>query len=65
MLSNYDSHLVMQLSKSNYKVNVIPNGLEKYMSFNIINKLIFIDRFQFLGSSLGNLIKILLKSIDF
>ena len=35
-------------------VNVIPNGLEKYMSFGINNKLSFIDSFQFLSSSLDS-----------
>ena len=31
-LKNYDGHLVMQeLGKFNSKINVIPNGLEKYM----------------------------------
>ena len=35
-LKNYDSHLNMkELGKFNLKINVIPNGLEKYMSFNI------------------------------
>ena len=29
------------------EINVTPNGLKKYMSFNISNKLAFIDRFQF------------------
>ena len=29
-LKNYDSHLIMQeLSKVNFKINIIPNGLEK------------------------------------
>ena len=33
-LNNYDSHLIMQeLDKFNFKINLIPNGLEKYMSF--------------------------------
>ena len=40
------------LGKFNFKANVIPNGLEKCMSFSINNKLIFIDSFQFLSSSL-------------
>ena len=41
-LKNYDSHLnVEELGKFNFKMNVIPNGLEKYMSFNISNKLTF------------------------
>ena len=38
-LKNYDSHLIMQeLGKVNLKISVIPNGLEKYMSFTINNK---------------------------
>ena len=53
---NYDSHLIMQeLGKFNLKINVIPNGLEKYMSFNINNKLVFIDSFEFLSSSLDSI----------
>ena len=57
-LKNYDSHLIMQeLGKFNLKINVIPNGLEKYMSFSINNKLSFIDSFQFLSSSLDSLVK--------
>ena len=48
-LKNYDSHLIMQeLGKFNLKINVIPYGLDKYMSFTINNKLSFIDSFQFL-----------------
>ena len=57
-LKNYDSHLIMQeLNKFSLKINAMPNGLENYMSFNIINKLIFIDSFQFLNSSLDSLFK--------
>ena len=57
-LKNYDSYLIMQeLGKYNLKINVIPNGLEKYMSFTINNKLSVIDSFQFLSSSLDSLIK--------
>ena len=48
-LKNYDSHLIMQeIGKFNLKINVIPNRLEKYMSFSINYKLIFINSFQFL-----------------
>ena len=61
-LKNYDSHIFMQeLGKFNFKLNVIPNGLEKYISFSINNKLSFIDSFQFLSSSLDSLIKNLVK----
>ena len=52
-LKNCDLHLIMQeLGKFDFKINIVPNGLEKYMSFNINNKLIFIDWFPFLRSSL-------------
>ena len=37
-LKDYDSHLIAQeLGKFNLKINVIPNGLRRYMSFNINN----------------------------
>ena len=57
-LKNYDSHLIMQkLGKLDFKINLIPNGLEKYMSFNISNRLIFIDTFQLLSYLLGSLVQ--------
>ena len=34
----------------------MPNGLEKCMSFNINNKLVFIDSFHFLTSSLDSFV---------
>ena len=37
----------------------MPNGLDKYMSFSINNKLSFIDSFQLLSSSLDSLVKYL------
>ena len=38
-LRNYDSYIIMHdIRKFNLKVNVIPNGLERYMSFSINNK---------------------------
>ena len=33
---------MQELGKFNLRINVIPNGLEKYMSFTIKNKLIHI-----------------------
>ena len=61
-LRNYDSNLIMQeLGKFSLKTNVIPTGLEKYMSISISNKLSFIDSFQFLSSSLDSLVKNLNK----
>ena len=45
-LKKYDSHVVMQkLGKFNVKITVIPNRLERYMSFAIDNKLRFISSF--------------------
>ena len=56
-LKNYDSHLNMQeLRKFSFKKNVITSILEIYISFNINSKLIFIDSFQFLSSSLDSLV---------
>ena len=59
-LRGYDSHLITkEISKFNVKVNVIPNGLEKYMAFTINRNLVFIDSMQFLNSSLDSLVKFL------
>ena len=48
---------MQELGKINLKISVIPNGLEKYMSFTLNNKLSFIDSFQFIISSLHSLVK--------
>ena len=48
---------MQELAKFNLKINVIPNELQKYLSFMINNKLICIDSFQFRSSSLDNLVK--------
>ena len=48
---------MQDLGKLNFKISVIPNGLEKNMNFRINNKLSFIDNFQFLSSSLDNLVE--------
>ena len=42
-------------------MKVIPNGLEKYISFIINNKLRFADSFQFLISLLDSLVETLGK----
>ena len=42
-------------------MNVIPNGIEKYISFTINNKLTFAESFQFLSSSLSSFVKNLNK----
>ena len=52
---------MQELGKFSLKTKVIANGLEKYMSFSINNKLSFIDSVQFLSSSLDISIKNLSK----
>ena len=52
---------MLGLGNFNLEINVIPNGLEKYLSFSINNKLLFIDSFQFLSYSLNILVKNLNK----
>ena len=57
-LKGYDSHSFMNvIGKFNVKVDVIPNGLEKYMAFTINKILAFIDSKQFMYSSLEKLVK--------
>ena len=43
------------------ELNIIPNQLEKHMSFIVKNTLISIDSFQFLSSSVDSLVKNLSK----
>ena len=57
-LKGYDSHLIFsELNKFNLKINVIPNGLEKYMAFFLGKNLVFINSMQFMNSSLDKLVK--------
>ena len=57
-LKGYDSHLIFkELSRFNVKISVIPNVLEKYMTFTINKNLVFIDSMQFMNSSLEKLVK--------
>ena len=56
-LKSYDSHLIFkEFSKCNCKVSVIPNGLEKYMSFTLNGNNVFIDSMLFKKSSLDKLV---------
>ena len=48
---------MQEKGKFDCKINVIKNGLEQYMSFNINYKLIFINSFKCLNSSLDSLVK--------
>ena len=57
-LKGYDNHVIFsELHKFNLKINVIPNGLEKYMAFFLGKNLVFIDSMQFMNSSLDKLVK--------
>ena len=59
-LKGYGSHLIFkELSKFNRKISVIPNGLEKYMSFTLNNNIVFIDSMLLMNSWLDKLVKYL------
>ena len=56
-LRGCDSHLIIkELSKFNCNINVIPNGLERFMSFSLGKNIVFIDSMLFLNSSLDKLV---------
>ena len=70
-LKGYDSHFIMQeigniVKKNAYfdkegkkhemSINVIPCNMEKYLAFMLGQHLVFIDSFQFMSSSLSNLV---------
>ena len=57
-LKGYDSHLIFkELTKFHSSVDVIPNRLEKYMSFTLNKNIVFIDSMLFINSSLDKLVK--------
>ena len=54
----YDSHLIFsELDKSDVKISVTSDGLEKYMVFLLNKNLVFIDSMQFMNFSLEKLVK--------
>ena len=70
-LRGYDSHFIIQeigeIVKNNtfknkkgneqqMNINAIPNNMEKYMAFMLGRHLTFLDSFQFMSSSLKNLV---------
>ena len=56
-MRSYDSHLIFnEPDKFDVKISVIPNGLEKYMTFFGNKNLVFIDSMQFMNSSLDKLL---------
>ena len=57
-LRGYSCRLTFnELNKFDVKIDVIPNGLEKYMTFFLNKNLVFIDSMQFKNSSLDKLVK--------
>ena len=57
-LRGYDSHLIFcEFNKFDVKIELIPNRLEKYMTFFLNKNLVFIDSMQFMNSSLEKLVK--------
>ena len=57
-MRGYDSHLIFnELDKFDIKTDVIPNGLEKYMTFFLNKNFVFMDSMQFINSSLDKLVK--------
>ena len=63
-LRGYDSHLIFrELGKFNCRISVIPNGLERYMSFSLNGNIVFIDSMLLLNRSLDKLAKNLMIKI--
>lgn len=63
-LKNYDSHLILQGMRAvdkECKIKCIANNMEKYVTFSIGPHLTFIDSYQFLASSLDQLVTNLAK----
>ena len=57
-LRGYDRHLIFkELHKFTCSISVIPNGLEKNMSFTLNKNIIFIDSMLVINSSLYKLVK--------
>ena len=53
--------MIEETDNFDVKVNVNPNGLEKYIALTINNNLVFIDSMQFMNSSLDAFVKNLSK----
>ena len=57
-VKGYGSHLIFnELDKFDVKINIIPNGLEKYRVFFLSKNLVLIDSMQFMSSSLDKHVK--------
>ena len=57
-LRGYGSHLIFdKLKKFDVKIGLIPNRLEKYITYFSDKNLVYIDSIQFMNSSLEKLVK--------
>ena len=57
-LQCYDSHLISnELDKFDVKIDVIPNGLERYIAIFLNKNLVPIDGMQFMNFSLDKLVQ--------
>ena len=57
-LRGYDSHLIFdELDKFDVKINVMSNGLQRYMAFFLNKNLVLIGSMQFMSFNLDNLLK--------
>ena len=57
-LNGYDSHFIInEIGKFDVKIDIVPNGSEKYMAFTINKNLIFINSMQFMNSTLEKPVK--------
>ena len=57
-LRGYDSLLIFNgLDKLDVQINVIPDGLQKYLAFYLNKNLVFIGSMQFMNSGLDKLVK--------
>ena len=57
-LRGYDIHLIFcELKKFDMEIDVMPDGLEKYMVFILNKNLVFTDSMKFMNSNLEKLVK--------
>ena len=57
-MRGYNSHLISnELDKFDVKIDVIPNGLERYIAFFLNKNLVHIGGMQFMNFSLDKLVQ--------
>ena len=58
-LEHYDAHLLLEVAQKfgDREITVIPHTTEQFLSFTVDNRLVFLDSYKFLQSSLDSLTK--------